>query len=133
MTQFKKGRSGNPAGRPRGLPDSRHLAKYLSVERIQKIINKLAEQAENGDIQAANTLLNKALSGFKPETPLINGLALDHSKSLLEQCQQITESMANGDISPDQGRILIDALQAQARIFEVSELEQRLTALESRQ
>ena len=133
MAGFKKGESGNPKGRPKGRPDTRHLARYLGSDRIQRIIDKLAEQAEDGDTQAASFLLSKTLSGYKPETPTIDNFELNTSVSLSEQAQQITQSVAAGILTPDQGKLLIDGITAQARILETSELEQRILKLEAMQ
>jgi hypothetical protein len=69
LGQFAPGRSGNPAGRPRGkkikeLQQDLEIAirENLSVERIQRIINKMAELAEGGSISAAKLLLDKTIT-----------------------------------------------------------------------
>lgn len=64
-TQFKKGQSGNPNGRPHKLPDLDILmAEVLGAEKqgktaAQEILNALYAKAAKGDIRAAEVLLNR--------------------------------------------------------------------------
>jgi hypothetical protein len=70
--QFVKGKSGNPAGRPRKA----HLAaikqdleiavrEHLSVERVKRIVNRMAQMAEDGNVAAAKLLLDKVISNAR--------------------------------------------------------------------
>ena len=64
-TQFKKGQSGNPKGRPK-LPDiSEALAKILADEKdgysaLEATLMALRAKAVKGDIRAAEALLDRA-------------------------------------------------------------------------
>lgn len=69
--QFPKGVSGNPLGRPKNkktrILDLRQeleivVREHLGVERVKRIVNKVAEMAENGHIGAAKLLLDKIIS-----------------------------------------------------------------------
>lgn len=64
------GTSGNPAGRPKGkknelteLQQNLEVAvrKSLTSERVVKIITKIADMAENGDVKAAKLILDKLI------------------------------------------------------------------------
>jgi hypothetical protein len=77
-TQFKKGQSGNPSGRPKELPEFIQARKLNRIEleavlnrlvtpRIEEIIQKVVDNAiETGDPRYADFLLNR-LVGKVPD------------------------------------------------------------------
>ncbi len=74
--RFVKGQSGNPAGRPpndknklSNLRKSLEVAvlEHVSVEKVKRIINKVVERAENGDMRAAKLILDKLVPNAGPD------------------------------------------------------------------
>lgn len=68
---YKKGVSGNPAGRPKGkknelteLKQDLEIAvrKSLPLSRIVAIVEAVANRAEEGDMRAAKLILDKVIS-----------------------------------------------------------------------
>lgn len=76
-TQFQKGQSGNPGGRPKGVTDPRAaLRKALSekivinengerktVTKLEAAAKQMANQAVKGDPRAANKVLDPKFTG----------------------------------------------------------------------
>jgi len=69
--QFKKGQSGNPKGRPKKLPEINELlAEVLGEEKdgtaaAKVILMALRKKAANGDVRAAEVLLDRAYGKAK--------------------------------------------------------------------
>lgn len=82
LKKFEKGKSGNPAGRPKKLPAlDEVIANVLGqtkevngeqITAIEAIIRKLFQQAASGNIQAAKILLERSY-GLSKQTIDIKG------------------------------------------------------------
>jgi len=73
--RFVKGQSGNPNGRPPNkkntllaLRQDLELAvlEHVSPEKVRRILNKVVERAEAGDMRAAKLILDKVVSNAGP-------------------------------------------------------------------
>ncbi len=80
--KFLEGASGNPTGRPVGsrsklvkIKEKLEIAvrENISADRIQRIVIKMADMAEKGDVKAAGlifkTFLSQAQAGEDPDDP----------------------------------------------------------------
>ncbi len=60
-TTWQSGRSGNPAGRPKGARDRRSTLRYGLLKEVPAILKTLAKAAKGGDIQSAKLILERTL------------------------------------------------------------------------
>ncbi len=74
LGRFPAGTSGNPAGRPKGtknhIVELKHkleiaVRESLPTSKVVAIINKMAEMALEGNVQAAKLILDKAVSNAR--------------------------------------------------------------------
>jgi hypothetical protein len=125
---FQKGRSGNPKGRPRGTGKVAALREQIA-EHVPGIVKRLIDAALAGDMQAARLLLDRALPPLRAEDGTVKiDLPAD---SLSAQGEAIIRAAARGQITPAQASAMTTALTGLARIKEISELEERIAALEA--
>ena len=73
--RFVKGQSRNPQGRP---PNTKNklatlrkelelaVIEHVGIEKVKRIINKVVERAEAGDMRAAKLILDKVVSNAGP-------------------------------------------------------------------
>ena len=127
--QFTKGKSGNPAGRPKGSGISAKLRQAIEGE-AEAIIKAMIEQAKAGDMQAAKALLDRVLPALKPESQAIHLPELVAADSMAEKARAAIDAAGAGAVSPSAASDLVAAIAGLARVVEVTALQQRLDELE---
>jgi len=125
---FKKGQSGNPAGRPKGARDKR-LALMLSNEKALQ--RKLVKMALGGDVAAMRIIADRLWTRLRPEAVPVR--VTTASSGLAQQGAAIIDAALSGQLTPDVLRDLLSALADQARLIEFTEIEERLQRLEGQE
>ncbi|UEP49353.1 DUF5681 domain-containing protein [Burkholderia ambifaria] len=130
MTRFRKGESGNPAGKPKGARDKRTALRELLQPHAADLVKKAVELALSGDTTALRICIDRCIPAVKAkDAPIsISGL----TGSLADQGKTVVAAMAAGTITPDEAAAVMAVISAQAKIVEADELEKRLTALEEK-
>lgn len=131
-TQFQKGQSGNPNGRPHGSGIAGELRKAIT-ENAGEIVGVLIGAAKSGDIQAAKVLLDRVCPSLKPEAQIITLPAMAEAETLLERATAAIVAAASGELAPDIASQLVQAVGVLSKVTEVQDLEKRLEALERTQ
>ncbi len=129
-TVWKKGQSGNPKGRPAGSPDWRNALRDHFRPKSEELIKKAIELALDGDSVALRMCLERLVPPVKiSDIPTAHPL-VQQAKTAKEKAEAVVNGMASGDISATQGSSLLQAIISQMRITELTELEERIVALE---
>lgn len=77
LKPFQKGKSGNPNGRPKKLPELDELLKDILLDetngktQIELIVRTLVKQSLKGDIRASEILLNRSYGKVKEQIEMI--------------------------------------------------------------
>ncbi len=127
----EKGRfaTGNP-GRPKGARHKATLAAMALLDgEVEAITRKCIEQALGGDTTALRLCLERILPARK-DMPLAGGL--DIGGDLATDIDAIIRAVAGGVITPSEADSLSKILEAKRKIKELSEIEERLHALEEK-
>jgi len=124
--KFKKGMSGNPAGRPAGKTPGAQLRKAIEL-RADDILQSVIDAAVNGDMQACKILLDRITPTLKPQALPIS---LPANETLAGQGEEVIKATVTGEIPPDIGSMLITALANQGKLVEIQELTKRIEQLE---
>lgn len=126
--KFTKGRSGNPAGKPKGAKDKRTALRELLVPHAEKLIKKVVSLALNGDTTALRICIDRLTPPIRAkDTPVSIGKL---EGTLAGQGRVVLDALSSGRITPDEAGGLMQVISAQARIVEVDEIEKRVAALE---
>ena len=127
---FEKGRSGNPAGRPRGRPDKRAQWRKVLEGHGDDLVTKAVEMALEGDSQALKLCIDRAIPAYRPAAEPINFEMT--GDTLTDKAESILLAVSQGDIDPQTGRALIDAIGSLVKVIDMDEVKRRLTALEEK-
>ena len=128
---WKKGESGNPAGKAQG---TRHKATTMLLslmeQNAESITKTVIESARAGDLTAARMVLDRLVPHAK-ERPILLALPDTSTAEGVSHAQQaILQAVASGEITPGEGSILTSITENHRRSIATYELEARITALE---
>lgn len=127
---FKKGQSGNPGGRPRGIKDRRVKYREYLEPHAEDLIKKTVDLALTGDVAAMRLCLERIIPPIKAKGETVNIGTL--KGSLTVQGQKIISAMGKGQLTPSEAASMLSTMASQTRIIEADELEKRIAALEAK-
>lgn len=127
--RWKPGQSGNPNGKKPGSGELQRLRASIAAD-VPDILAGLVAAAKGGDAQAAKLILERIFPAVKP-VEQTQELDLPEGGTLTAQGRAVLSAVALGDLAPGQGAQLLAAIGSLARVTEIDELTQRITALEA--
>lgn len=132
MPKYRRGQSGNPAGRPVGSKNQVTRLREAIATDLPEIIASLVNEAKTGNVAAAGLLLDRCLPRLRPVTEEVDPLTAS-GYSLGERAEAVAAATLAGELSPSVASEIMGILGQHARIIEIATLEQRIAALEATQ
>ncbi len=130
--RFRKGQSGNPAGRKPGCRNRATMAAEALLEgEGEALTRKAIELALEGDTTALKLCLERIVPRRRSRTLSFDHPRIDKVSDLAQAIGSIFRDVAGGKLRLDEGATLVGMLEAKRRAVETVELEQRLRALET--
>ena len=130
-TQFKKGQSGNPKGKPKG---ARHraslMAEMLFESEIEEVCHCVIEQAKEGNMQAARIILDRLLPPKKDRPINFKLPMISNAADALEASRLICHAVGNGEITPLEVESLSKIVKIQAKNIDLFNFGNRIEAIE---
>ena len=130
---FEKGRSGNPAGRPRGSRNrtARAMQRALDGE-AQALTRKAVELALEGNTTALKLCLERLLAPRRDRTVPIDIPPVEGAGGLAGAMAAVVAATGNGEISSAEAGRWARLVEIFLKALETHEFEQRVEALEKR-
>ena len=131
---WRKGETGNANGRPVGSGKVQIVRRIVSdvFGDESGVIRKVAELAQEGDLQACSLLLSKTVPPLRSRheaVTLIDAEALG-AMTAAQRAALINEAAITGRLPADIALLLLDGVEREYRILESTELCERFEALE---
>ena len=130
---FVKGKSGNPAGRPKG---SRHrytlAAQALLDGEAEALTRQAVTLALAGDTTALRLCLERLLPPQKDRPITVALPPLASADDAAKAMSAVVMAMADGDVTPAEATAVAGVVETYRRTLETAEIERRVAALEDR-
>ena len=129
---FKKGKSGNPAGRPKGTRNRTTLAAEALLEgQAEAITQKVVEMALAGDLTAARMCLDRILPIRRERRVSFELPPISSAEDVVKAMDAISAAFASGELSPAEAAQVANLVGWRAKAIEVFELEERIKLLQT--
>lgn len=136
--RFQPGRSGNPAGKPKGAKNRTLLAlDKIGAENAEPILQAavraaIGDDTTPPDLRAAELILSRVWPARKGRAVAIDLPAIIGAGDLPAALAAVVAAVSRGDVTPDEAAAVAAVLEAQRRAIETADIEKRLAALEAR-
>jgi len=128
---FEPGKSGNPNGRPKG---SRNYATLLAEELLdgeaETITRKLIDKALEGDTTALRMCLDRLVAPRRERWVSFELPKIESAADAAKASARVLTECAAGNLSTSEAGEVMALISSHVRVFEVTELESRIAALE---
>lgn len=129
MTQFKPGKSGNPAGRPKGIKDRRVALREKLLPHADQLIEMVTTFAKSGDMAAMKIVMDRIIPPLKEEHIRVAIPKIESAADCTQAQADVVNAVASGDMLPSEGQAISSLIEAQRRAFETTELAQQMRDL----
>jgi hypothetical protein len=128
---FRKGRSGNPDGRPRGSRNVTTVALQSLLDgQATALTQKAIDLALIGDMAALRLCLDRILPPRKDRPLTFNFPAITNAAEAANTMSAILAAVASGEITPTEASEIGKLVDSYVRAVEATELAARIERLE---
>lgn len=129
---FQKGRSANPAGRPKGARNrATILCETLLDGEAEALTRKAIERARLGDVVCLRLCMDRILPPRRDRAVRFDLPKLASASDAVEAMAQVLGAVTRADLTPLEGETVSRLVATWIQSLQVVDFEQRLAKLES--
>lgn len=129
--RFRKGQSGNPAGRPVGARNKTTLAvESLLDGEADAITRKAIEKAKEGDATAIRLCLDRILPVRKDRPINFDLPQIENAADAMTAAAMLVSGVARGEVTPSEAAEVGKLIDSYVRLVESAQLAERVANLE---
>ncbi len=130
---FKKGQSGNPAGKKPGTRNKTTVAQETLLDgEADKLTRKAIEMALGGDTTMLRLCIERIIPPRKDRPINFELPPLATTKDASLAMLKILEGVSRGELTPNEAGEISKVIENYAETVRLSELEQRIADMEAR-
>ena len=124
--RFRKGRSGNPAGRPRGSRNGATVAvETLLSGEAERLTRKCIELALSGDTVALRLALERICPPRRDRAATFALRPIHSARDAAEAQSDLADAVSSGIITPAEAAEISKVLANAAKAYEIAEMAER--------
>ena len=127
--KFKPGKSGNPAGRPKGIKDCRVALREKLLPHADELIEMVTNFAKCGDMAAMKIVFDRIMPPMREELIHVSIPTIESADDCTRAQASVVNAVANGQMMPTEGQVMAGLIDAQRKAFETSDIANQLREL----
>lgn len=128
---FKKGQSGNPAGRPKGIKDRRVALREKLEPHAGELLDIVVTYAKAGDPTAMRLVMERLVPPIKEDRITVAIPTIRNAEDCVKAQAAVLNAAAAGDLLPSEAKLMSELIEGQRKAYETHELAARLDAIEA--
>jgi hypothetical protein len=129
--RFRKGRSGNPAGRPPGSRNRATLAMETLLEgEAEGLMRTAIDWALAGDIRTLRLCLERLMPPRKERLIHVDAGPIQNATQAADAVNTVICAVGAGEITPGEGESLVNMITAQVAVLSTADIARRVQELE---
>lgn len=130
-TRFQPGKSGNPAGKPRGTKNRTTLALETMLDgEAENITRKAIELAKGGDLGAMRLCLERVIPARKDRHVTFTMPKIETAQDAAAAAAALLQAVSEGELTPSEATELGKLVESFVKALEATEFDERLRKLE---
>jgi len=127
--RFRKGKSGNPSGRPKGARNAATLAcEALLDGQAEALTQKAIQMALDGDAVALRLCLDRIYPARKDRPVTFTLPPITSARDAADLMAAVTKAVATGNITPSEATEIAKLIDSYVKAYQTAELDERVAS-----